>query len=104
MMGSLPDIGEEKEDTWAPDVLEDVGPGHIIDQTLGPRSSYEETGGEADDLRLNETKYGQENSRGETHCLSDNAGHDMFFTRDAHNPGQLRGPHYRKKLEMEKEP
>src|SRR5258706_3217557 len=52
-MGSLPDIGEEKGDDWAPDVLEDPGPGHIEDQTIRPRSSFEETGGEADDLRLN---------------------------------------------------
>ena len=57
-IGSLPDIREGGEEDWAPDTLEDVGPGHIKDQVLGSRPNYEETGHEAEDLRLNGIRYG----------------------------------------------
>ena len=97
MIGLLPDIGEAGEDDWAPDTLEDAGTGHIIDQVLGPRPNYEETGNEAEELRLNEVRYGQVHSKGEIHCISDVPELDMFYTQDPHNPGENRGPFYRKK-------
>ena len=95
--GLLLDIGEAGEDDWAPDTLEDAGIGHIIDQVLRPRPNYEETGNEAEELWLNEVRYGQVNNKGEIHCVSDVPEFDMFYTRDPYNPGENRGPFYRKK-------
>ena len=97
MMSSLPDIGEGGEDDWAPDVLEDVGLGHVKDQVLGPRSNFEEAGNGAEELWLNEVRFGQVNNEGEIHCVSDTLEFDMFYTQDPHNPGQNRGPFYREK-------